>query len=191
MPLHTLSSDISSSAPCQADTCTAQTLERLNRPQCQWCTVCLVLLLTLKSMFRSECITVKQTVWIQFQKKFRKSGNHNYKKAPFRKNTDLNTSCLSYTFGHLGVCFQSECLVCINSVFTNMWKGLWGLQCDTDNVIPTAVNSCSPSISISTMEPSCCIVGSLACNASAVYSVYWGAAWQFKLCRDALEGIST
>lgn len=53
------------------------------------------------------------------------------------------------------------------------------------NVIRTAVNSCPPpphpSISNSIIEPSCCIVGSLACNASAVYSVYWGAAWQFQL----------
>lgn len=62
-----------------------------------------------------------------------------------------------------------------------MWKGLWGLQCETDNVIHAALNSCSPCISISITESGCCIVGWLACNASAVYSVCWAAAWQFQL----------
>lgn len=48
---------------------------------------------------------------------------------------------------------------------------------------PRALGSLSPA--------RCCIVGSLACNASAVCLLYWGAAWQFQLSRDALEGIST
>lgn len=138
--------------------------------------------------------------WIQVEKKFRKSGNHNCVKELLlcffsverKKPTGFNVSSLGYTFGHLGVCFHSAHLVCPDTLFLQtMWKGLWRLQCDTDNVIHTAANSCSPSISISIIEPSCCIVGSLACNASAVYSVYWGSAWQFQPSRDALEGIST
>lgn len=109
-----------------------------------------------------------------------------------KKSTGFNVSSLGYTFGHLGVCFHRVRLVCPDTLFLQtMWEGLCGLQCDIDNVIRTAVNSCSPSISISIIEPGCCIVGSLACNASAVYSMYWGAAWQFQLSRDALEGIST
>lgn len=63
-----------------------------------------------------------------------------------------------------------------------MWKGLWGLQCEFDNVIPPEL----------VLESQSWLLHSwLACNASAVYSVYWGVAWQFLLSRDALEGIST
>lgn len=114
------------------------------------------------------------------------------KKKEKEKTLALNVSSRGYTFGHWGVFFHWARLVSPDTLFLQtMWKGLWGLQCDTDNVIRTEVNSCSPSISISIIEPSCCIVGSLACNASAVYSAYWGAAWQFQLSRDALEGIST
>lgn len=129
------------------------------------------------------------------KKKLRKSGKHNYVKELFTVLLSLEKKkrmSLGYTFGHLGVCFHGANLVCPDTLFLQtMWKGLLGLQCDTDNVIHTALNSCSPSISISIIEPSCCTVGSLACNASAVYSAYWGAAWQFQFSRDALEGIST
>lgn len=52
-----------------------------------------------------------------------------------------------------------------------MWKGLWGAN--TDNVIPRAVNSCSPSISTSTTE----LLHSWLAR-SAVYSASWSAAQQ-------------
>lgn len=74
-----------------------------------------------------------------------------------------------------------------------MWKGLCGLQCDTDNVIHTAANSCCPGISISIIEPSCCILGWLACNASAVCSPYEEGGsgggvqlWQSRLSPETL-----
>lgn len=96
----------------------------------------------------------------------------------------LKVNLSSYMSGH-----STVHLFCQHTLFSQtMWESLWGL-CDTDNVIYTPVVSFSPSISIT--ESSCCIVGSLACNASAVYSVCWGAAWQFQLSRDTLEGIST
>lgn len=70
-------------------------------------------------------------------------------------------------------------LVCPDTVFINHVERLtmWYVQ----QWIAAPHPPPHPSISNSIIEPSCCIVGSLACNASAVYSVYWGAAWQFQL----------
>lgn len=102
-----------------------------------------------------------------------------------KKKKKLNVSTLGYISRHL-----SRGRSCPHTLFSQtMWQSSWGIQCDTDNVICTAVHSCSPCISI--IEPGCYIVGSLSCNASAVYSACWGAAWQFQLSTDTLEGIST
>lgn len=91
---------------------------------------------------RNSCL---EKNWHQVKKKPNRSGNHNHAWMYYRGSPDL---C---------VCVFST--RCYYSVLLIMWY-------------PQQWIAVPPSISISITESSCCIVGSVSCNASAVYSVW-------------------
>lgn len=90
-------------------------------------------LLTHKTVFNAN-----RENWLHVRKNYSDSGSHNVKCfycALFYNNAGFHTY-LSYTLGHLRVCFHNICLVSLEILFSQtMWKALWGLQCDTPNVI--------------------------------------------------------
>lgn len=162
MRFHTLSSSVSSSASRQVDTCTVQTVERSNKLFC--------------GFIRLKSLEAKQFVF-RSTVNTRHSPNVGYiyihpsiSISIYIKTHELFSQLHLWTFGCL---FHSLHLVCPHRlILQTMWKGLWGLQCDTNNVIPIAVNGCSPSILV--LAPLSLAVAQLAHSpAMRLLSIEW------------------